>query len=295
MSVPSASPPSASAEALDHVGIAANDLAALAAQWEALGFCLTPLARHSGKRTPDGPVVPFGTGNHCIMLREGYLELIAIVDPGAFSNTLDRFLARYTGIHILALSIADEEANLARLRRAGIDIPGVAYLERPVDDADPAGPKARFARLPLPDPAEGRIQLIRHLTPEAIWQDRFMVHPNHAVALAEIVLAVEHPAEAAARFSLLAGRPVVPDLEGGFQLDLPRGKVRILPPEAVAQVFPAIPIPCLPFIAGITVRTDDATHAASALLTKHGVPHRNVPNGRLIDPTATGGVALLLT
>ena len=125
---------SAAADALDHVGIAATDLGALAADWEKLGFCLTPLARHSGRRTPDGPVVPFGTGNRCVMLREGYLELIAIVDPGAFSNTLDRFLARYAGIHILALSIEDEDANLARLRRAGIEIPGVAYLERPVDD-----------------------------------------------------------------------------------------------------------------------------------------------------------------
>ncbi len=284
----------ASADALDHVGIAGNDLGALAAKWEALGFCLTPLARHSGKRTPDGPVVPFGTGNRCIMLREGYLELIAIVDPGAFSNTLDRFLARYAGIHILALSIADEDANLTRLRRAGIDIPGVAYLERPVDDADPAGPKARFARLPLPDPVEGRIQLIHHLTPEAIWQERFMVHPNHAVALAEIVLAVEQPAETAARFSVLAGRPVVPDPEGGFQLDLPRGKVRMLPPEAVGQVFPGIAIPCLPFIAGIAVRTDDAGTAAEGLLAAQRIPHRRVPAGLLVDPAATGGVALLL-
>jgi hypothetical protein len=286
---------SAAAEALDHVGIAGNDLGAMARQWEALGFCLTPLARHSGKRTQDGPVVPFGTGNRCIMLREGYLELIAIVDPGAFSNTLDRFLARYAGIHILALSIADEEANLARLRRAGIDIPGVAYLERPVDDTDPAGPRARFARLPFPDPPEGRIQLIRHLTPEAIWQERFMVHPNHAIALAEIVLAVEHPAETAARFSLLAGRPVVPDPEDGFQLDLPRGRVRMLPPEAVAQVFPGIAIPCLPFIAGMVVRTDDGAEAAGRLLAGRAIPHRRIAGGLLVEPAATGGVALLLS
>lgn len=288
-------PPSASADALDHVGVAGNDLGALARQWEALGFCLTPLARHSGKRTPDGPVVPFGTGNRCIMLREGYLELIAIVDPGAFSNTLDRFLARYAGIHILALSIADEAANLARLRRAGIDIAGVAYLERPVDDAEPAGPTAKFARLPLPDPPEGRIQLIRHLTPEAIWQERFMVHPNHAIALTDIVLAVANPAETAARFSILAGRPVVPDPEGGFQLDLPRGKVRMMPAAAVEQVFPGIAIPCLPFIAGITVRTDDGGNAAERLLAGADVLHRRIAGGLLIDPSATGGVALLLT
>ena len=116
-----------------------------------------------------------------------------------------------------------------------------------------------------------------------------------SVALAEIVLAVEHPAETAARFSVLAGRPVVPDPEGGFQLDLPRGKVRMLPPEAVGQVFPGIGIPCLPFIAGIKVRTDDAARAASVLLAERSVPYRRIPDGILVESVATGGVALLLT
>ena len=97
-----------------------------------MGFHLTPFARHSGRRTPDGPVAPFGTGNRCILLRHGYLERIAIVDPNAFSDKLATFLARYEGILILALSIADEQGNLARLRRAGIDIPGIADLERPI-------------------------------------------------------------------------------------------------------------------------------------------------------------------
>jgi hypothetical protein len=122
-----------------------------------------------------------------------------------------------------------------------------------------------------------------------------MTHPNHAVALSEIVLAVERPAETAARFSRLAGRPVVPDPEGGFQLDLPRGRVRMLPPEAVAQVFPGIAIPCLPFIAGMVVRTDDGAEAAGRLLAGRAIPHRRVAGGLLVEPAATGGVALLLS
>ena len=39
------------ADSLDHVGIAGRDLDAMAAAFERLGFQLTPLARHSGKRT----------------------------------------------------------------------------------------------------------------------------------------------------------------------------------------------------------------------------------------------------
>ena len=279
------------AASLDHVGIAGRDLGAMAAAFERLGFQLTPLARHSGKRTPDGPVVPFGTGNRCIMLREGYIELIAIVDPAAFSNTLDRFLARYAGIHIIALGIDDEAANLDRLRRAGIDIPGVAYLERPVDDADPSGPRARFARLPLPDAPEGRLQLIRHLTPEAIWQERFLAHPNHAVALEEVVIAVEHPAESAARFSRLAGRPVVPDAAGGFALPLPRGTVRLLPPDALGAAFPGAAVPSLPFIAGLVVRSGEIA-ATARLLGERGVPYRALGTDLLVGADQGAGAAL---
>jgi hypothetical protein len=53
------------------------------------------------------------------MLRQGYVELLAAVDGSAGSATLDRFLARYAGIHILAFSIDEPRTALARLRRAG--------------------------------------------------------------------------------------------------------------------------------------------------------------------------------
>jgi len=281
------------AQALDHVGIAGADLSALSAAYERLGFALTPIARHSGRLTPDGPIVPFGTGNRCAMLRAGYLELIAVVDRKSFTNSLEFSLERYSGLHILALGIDDEKANLARMRAAGVAIPGVAYLERPVDDADPDGPKARFARLLLPEAPEGRIFLIRHLTPEAIWQERFLSHPNHAVGLAEAVLVSAAPAESAARFATLSGRRVMPGPAGGFFLELPRGLVRILPPEALPAALPGAAIPALPCIAGITITTDDGNVAIRRRIAERAIPHRQLPSGVLVDPAAAGGAALL--
>ena len=210
------------ATALDHVGVVGRDVAVLAAEFESLGFCLTPLARHAGGRT----------GNRNVMLRQGYIELLSVVDGGS-SATLERFLARYAGIHIVALAIDDETAALARLHRAGFAQAAVSQTDRAVDDADPAGPRARFALVTPPDPPEGRIHLIRHRTPEALWQERFLHHPNHAVALEEVVLAVAEPAVTAARLSRLAGRPVVPDAACGYALDLPRGRVRMLPRRCV--------------------------------------------------------------
>jgi len=263
------------ATSLDHVGVVAREPGPLFAAFQRLGFTLTPVSRQSGRLRADGPIEPWGTGNRCAMLREGYIELLGMFDPALPANGLDRFLARYAGMHILALGIDDEEANLERLRRAGLDIPGVLHLERAVDDADPSGPRARFARLPIPDAPEGRLQLVRHLTPEAIWQERFMQHANQAVALETAILAVADPADTAARLSRLAGRPVTPDPAGGFGLELPRGRLRILPPNALDAIFAGVAAPTLPFMAGFVVRTADAARSARALVP--GL--REVPGG----------------
>jgi len=83
-----------------------------------------------------------------------------------------------------------------------------------------------------------------------LWQERFLQHPNNAVALAEVILAVEDAAASAARFALLAGRPLLPDPLGGYALDLPRGRVRLLPPDAVHALLPETSAAMLPSIVG---------------------------------------------
>jgi hypothetical protein len=266
------------ATALDHVGVVGRDVAVLAVEFERLGFCLTPLARHAGGRT----------GNRNVMLRGGYIELLSVVDGGS-SATLDAFLARYAGIHILALAIDDETATLARLHRAGFPQAALSRTDRAVDDADPTGPRARFTLVTTPDPPEGRIHLIRHESPEALWQERFLHHPNHAVALEDVVLAVADPAATAARMSRLAGRPVVPDAAGGYALDLARGRVRMLPAGALGAVFGDAAVPALPWIAGVTLATDDANAAL-----RHGLEERAIPFRMRGDAllTQAGGVWL---
>ena len=222
--------------------------------YERLGFTLTPLARQA--------MAVSATAARCCV---GYIELLAVVDPNAGSATLDRFLARYAGIHILAFAIDDPRAARARLHRASIDPPSVTRFDRPIDDRDPAGPRARFELIQLPDQPEGRINLVHHLAPEVLWQERFLRHANNAATLEEVVIGVADPAEAAERFSRLVGSAVVPDATGGFALELTHGRVRLLPPEADA--------PTVPRIVGVTVRTSDGNAAIRRLLAQHGIPH----------------------
>ena len=289
------------AVAVDHVGVAARDLAPMAAAYERLGFALSPVAQQSGRRRPDLPVEKYGSGNRCAFLKHGYIELIAILDPALYDNTLNAFLARYPGMHILALAMTDEDANLTRMRAAGIEIPGVAYLERPVEAG---GPIAKFARLPFPDPPEGRVQLIRHLTPELVWQERWMDHANKAVALEEVILCAATPAETAARLSRLSGLPVEPDPAGGFLLRLPGAaraagpfapvmetRVRVLTEQALGEVLPGVTAPALPFMAGMVVRTEDG--GASARRVLDGIPNVEAPAGVLVPPAYAAGAAVV--
>lgn len=242
---------------LDHVAVVAADLDAAEAAWRRLGFALTPRAVHA-----DAAGVPTGTANATAMFRQGYVELLAVVDPARPSGTIARFLGRGPGIHILSLAMADEAAALARLRCAGFD---TALAETARDGA-------RFARLPLTD-ADPRLQLIRHLTPELVWQERFLSHPNRAAALDAVVVLDDPPARFAARLSRAAGVALVPDPLGGYALGLQAGKVRVLPPEALGTIFPgATPPPFLPWIAGVVLRTEDAGAALSSLGVAKAVP-----------------------
>jgi len=287
--------------ALDHVGVAAQDLLPLTQTYERLGFTLTPVAQQSGRRKPDMPVEQFGTGNRCAFFRHGYLELIAIMDPAKFANQLDKFLARYAGMHILAMAIDDEEATLARLQAAGVPIPGIAWLERPVEAG---GPIAKFARLPFPDPPEGRVQLLRHLTPELVWQDRWMDHANKVVALETAILSSDTPAETAERLSRLTGLPLEVDPAGGFLMRFPGApgaagprsekmetRVRMLTPEGLANVLPGVTPPASPFMAGMVLRTEDGGAAARRVLA--GIATRDAPDGLMVPPEAACGVALV--
>ena len=289
------------ASALDHIGLCARDPAALWAAWERVGFALSPIAQQSGRRTPDGPVEPFGTANRCAFLRHGYIELLGIVDDTLFANGVDGFLRRYTGAHILALAMDDAEGNLARLKQAGVPIPGIAWLQRPVEAG---GPTARFARLPFPDAPEGRVQLVQHLTPELVWDKRWMGHRNGADALETAIMVSANPAETTARLSKLAGLPAEPDSLAGFRLRLPGAaraagpespkmetRIRILPPEALPRALPGVTAPDLPFIAGVVIRTTDQAASARALLKD--LKLRDAPDGIMVPPEHAGGTAVV--
>ena len=257
---------------LDHVGHFVRDPDAASRALARAGFGPTPMSIQVN-RAPDGSERLTGTGNVTAMLARGYIEALFKTADTPLGRELETALARHAGVHLAAFAVADADAAHRRLAAAGFRMQPLVQMQRPVDTGAAPGTAAfTLARLAPGEMAEGRIQILTHHSEAMVWQPRWLAHPNGALALTRIVIAVADPQEAAARFARFTGRAAT-GAASGFSIALDRGCVDLMSAEAFARLLPEVAIPSLPFAGayGIRVasllRTDDLlTHAG--LLTR---------------------------
>ena len=183
---------------LDHLAHFVPDLDAAAAVFEALGFAVTPRSVHL---TPQGRA---GTSNRCVMLEEGYIELLA--------PTPDR------GLRLACLGTPDAAGEHRRLADHGFEPPPLLNLSRKVK-----GGKARFKVVRTNDRMpEGRIQYVQQLTPGLIWKKPFI----NKFRLASLMVVADDPVAAAARWARFSG--LLPQrTKEGIRLQTARGAILI--------------------------------------------------------------------
>jgi hypothetical protein len=232
---------------LDHVGHFAADPEAASAALIAAGFAPTP---RSVQINPDGKggVVLTGTGNVTSMFRHGYIEILYKTADTALGRELDSAMSQYAGVHLAAFSVADAAAAHRRLEAAGFRVRPLAHMERPVEtEAGPDIAKFTVTRVEPGQMAEGRIQILTHHTEAAVWQPRWLSHPNGATGLIDVVIASAAIDEAAGRFARFLGRPVM-DGAFGKTIRLDRGGVQLVTAEMFSRLAGDIAIPALPFV-----------------------------------------------
>jgi Glyoxalase-like domain len=258
---------------LDHLAHFVPDLAAAGAVWEKLGFRVTPLSDHqvSGK--------PAGTSNRCVMLEEGYLELLApTLDTPHAQRVRDR-MKLFVGVHLACFGTPDAAAEHARLAAHGFEPEPVVNLQRDVE-----GGKARFNVIYVPRDKmpEGRVQYCEHLAPEHVWREGY-VNPFR---LRAVYVVADEPEEVAARWGRFGG--LLPRPEDGFvRLDTARGRVMIGTRKNVERMLGNAP--AAPALAGYALSCSDPD-AFAARCSKAGL---NV-SGRVVElPPALGGTWLL--
>lgn len=252
---------------LDHVGIAVHDLDGAATAYCRLGFTLSDRSFHMAPADPGAAPVPRGTGNHCIMLSHGYVELIGITDP-AYQGGLRQLLACNEGLHIVAFGCADAA-------KAGVP----RRLSRPIQER---GQKvtAEFSIVDLPAPAGSDTYIaIEHHSRAALWQSHLLPHANGARGLLELTVCAADPADYARRLAATLGAAV--RIGGGAHtVELAFGSVDAIDPAGLERRYPGVAVPALPFLAGVALTVDDITRTG-ALLRANGVDCRSRPTGSI--------------
>lgn len=279
---------------LDHIAHWVPDMGAAAAQLERLGFLLTPYTEHTNSTAPGEPILPAGSANRCIMLREGYLEILTPTADTAIGQELRAGIDRYVGVHLAAFSCAEAEAQRERLVGAGFDQRPVVDLRRTVDLADGSEGELRFTVIrPVPGVmAEGRIQFLTHHTPDLLWEERWLEHPNTVERLSDLLVVVADPDEAAARFERYLGRPAR-RADHGWMLEFERGKLVLLDRASAESMLGGFTVPTLPYIAGYLLRCG-SMDVCREVIGNAGIVYRELTENMLAvtQPASLGGVLL---
>ncbi len=190
---------------IDHVMICVPDLPRGIEQYEKLGFSIYPGGTHPGK----------GTHNAIAFLQDDYVELLAIRDqaeqlaasgprnPGA---GLADFIAAGGGIRYIVLQSDDLAADMAAMRKRGVDVSDAIEGGR----RTPAGQELRWKtavsgpKNPLP------IFFIQHLTPIEERRKQVPVagtHPNGVYTLERAYIVTPDVETAAAMYANVLGVP----------------------------------------------------------------------------------------
>ncbi|MGH8669767.1 MAG: VOC family protein [Burkholderiales bacterium] len=214
--------------ALDHLGHFVPDLEAAARLLEALGFTVTPVSHHriAGQ--------PAGTANRCVMLEQGYLEILAPTLDTPHAQRVRAHMARYDGVHLACFGTPDAQFEHGRLAAHGFEPEPLVELRRPLDTGELARFKVVYS--PADKMPEGRVQYCEHLTPQHLWKDGLV----NAFALRDLYVLAEDPAAAAARWARFCGLLPRPDGDLVY-LQAARGRVVIGSTSALSQIVEDLP------------------------------------------------------
>jgi len=278
---------------INHVGMAVRDLAATAERFQGMGFQLTPYSPHSAAWKPGDPVQPLGSGNRCVMFENNYLEILASEDPRTPAARIVNFIKHHQGAHIICFDCGDCELVDERVRGQGIETSGVIPLQRDIDTPDGVR-TAKFERTqfaPKNSP-EGYIQASRHLTPEYIYQPRYIGHANGCFQLCEAIMVTNDLPAFTKRYQAYIGAaPAFEDDVARFRLPLGT-TLTLVDISNAAAILPGTLLPPIPGIAAVAFRTKALTGLKDRL-RGHGFTATEIGDRVLIPAEEASGVAVL--
>ncbi|RMF09665.1 MAG: VOC family protein [Alphaproteobacteria bacterium] len=183
---------------IDHVGIAGRNMDELLRAYRRLGFKTTRPEPLMGVDAAGG-AVPLGQVSAHFMFEDSYVELSAVTGEKP-DNHLEPYLARYEGLHILALAARDASKAHDRLAAAGLTPGPVQGATRDIRYGKSG--RARFSWFGFAPGAfpEAFVCVVEQCTPEVVFQGELTGHPNGAVDLLGVYMVARDHAAAMARY-----------------------------------------------------------------------------------------------
>jgi hypothetical protein len=249
---------------LDHVGHFVRAPEAAPRALKRAGFAPTPMSVQVNP-DPAGGARPTGTGNITIMFERGYAEVLFKTSETPLAREFDAMLEQRAGLHLAAFAVADAAAARQRLAANSFAVRDLVSMSRPAEtEAGDETASFTIARVETGVMPEGRIQMLTHHTERTVWQKRWLSHPNSAIGLIDVVIAVADVEEAARRFARFTGRAATPN-PGGALIRLDRGGIYLVNHDRATEKLPEVAITTLPFIVGYALRVKSLAAAETAV------------------------------
>ena len=263
---------------LDHVVIDARDrIDEAMSVYLSLGFQLTKRGRHT-----------VGSVNHLAVFDTDYLELLGFDNKsGAVRADISRFPV---GLNGLVFAAEQSDALFNDLRARGLAVEPPIAFSRPVEVAGRSeDAQFRIVRLSAGAVSYGRVYFCQHLTRELVWRPEWRQHPNGAMAVARVTIALQDPAASAIVFDRMFGRDAVRQAPSGvWTLAAGTVQIDVIGQEELRRRFgDAVPDPAgrADYIAALTIRTASLSQAAQALRAG-GIDRACIEPERTIIPAA---------
>ena len=271
--------------------IAVANLAQAAADFERMGFTLTPRGRHT-----------MGSENHCAMFAGDYFELLAVPDDHPVTRYYSDFLANGDGLAALALKTDDAAGFHAELAGAAINAAPPVDFSRPV--ILPEGVRDAAFRITQLDPCEtpgGRTFACQHFTRDVVWRAEDEHHANSVIGLRGISVLTDSVHFDATRraYERLFDRAAEGAGEDGHHWRVVTGNtpIDVLTPAGFADRYAGLAAAAraLPFFAALDFRVRSLAQARR-VLELAGVEFGALADGSLaVSTPLTHGLVVVFT
>lgn len=256
---------------IDHAIIGVRDLEKGKDVYEKLGFRTTPRGRHVG----------WGTANYCLMFEQGYLEILGIVDPAAFTNNLDSFLETREGLLSIVLNTSDAAATRTAWSDAGLDPAEVKDLSRLLEPDT----ELRFQNVTLDPKVTADVPMFAcsHLTAEQMRQPGWTEHPNGALGIKTMTAVTKEPQSVVEPMSRIFGSAKITETDNTVAVHTGRGVLLFATPDDLDMLHPQLRMELdtdKATLAVLSVRVRDLDGAAD-WLEKAGVPFKREASGTI--------------